>query len=388
MNKITLLILLFIIWRIFLFVPLYFGMRYIPFNAMNAPVQLWAFTRPYPPVSNFLLYPWANFDGVHYLTIAGNGYMRGAEGRFFPFYPFLISLFAALFGQTTIFGIGQFFSAFLIANLSFLASLILFYTMLRKDYSPKIALWTIIFLLVFPTSFFFGSIYTESIFLLFSLASFYFARKKNFVRASILGALLTLTRSVGIFILFPLLYEFIKVAREKPMNKIRYFQAISFFLIPLALLGFMLFNYYQWHDIFYFIHAQEAVTPGRSHLVVFFPQTIYRYVKILLSLSQSQFEWWIALLELTTFFITTLLLFVSWRKHVSLSYLIFAVSCYLIPTISGTLSGFPRYASILFPIFIVPALIKNTHIKIAICVICCLLLFLLTMFFSRGYLVA
>lgn len=388
MKYTHLLIICFFIWRLFLFIPLFVGHTSLHFNSINAPVQLWAYTRPYKPVDSFFLYPWANFDGVHYLTVAYDGYRRGAEGRFFPFYPFLIYVLSNIFGEKNIYGIGEFFAAFFIANVSFFLSILVLFKLLLLDYSEKIAFWSILFLLVFPTSFFFGSIYTESLYLLLSLVSLYFARRKQFLFASIAGSLLTLTRSVGVLIILPLAYEFFHYAKKHPKQKHLIYQSLPLVFIPAAMLGFMLFNYHQWHDWLYFVHAQEAVTQGRSHLVLFIPQTIYRYGKILLSLSAHQFEWWVALLEISTFFVTTILLYFVVKKKIYLPYAIFAIACFLIPSVTGTFSGLPRYVSTLFPIFIIPASIQNRYIKISLAVFCTLILFLLTMFFSRGYLVS
>src|SRR5207249_4677603 len=110
----------------FLFLPLFIGNQYVPYNSQNKDMQIWAYARPYKPIDSFLLYPWANFDGVHYLTIASIGYWLGAVGRFFPFYPLLIYGISHLFYGTISFGLTQFFSAFFISNICFLASILVF----------------------------------------------------------------------------------------------------------------------------------------------------------------------------------------------------------------------------------------------------------------------
>src|SRR4030042_3666725 len=42
------------------------------------------------PYGQFLLWSWANFDGVHYLLLAEKGYAFGLTQAFFPVYPLLI----------------------------------------------------------------------------------------------------------------------------------------------------------------------------------------------------------------------------------------------------------------------------------------------------------
>src|SRR5258706_5842641 len=94
------------------------------------------------------------------------------------------------------------------SNCIFLVSLFVFYKIIRFDYPKKVAYLSLVALLVFPTSFFFGSVYTESLFLFLSLLSFYFARKKWWILAGISGMLLSGTRIVGIAIFPVLLWEF------------------------------------------------------------------------------------------------------------------------------------------------------------------------------------
>ena len=143
---------IFIIWRILLFFPLLISNILLPYRQGYEYTNLWFYTKPYIPVNSFFLYPWANFDGVHYLDIAGNGY--GTNGRFFPLYPILIRFYSKLFGASAAFGTVYFFTGLLISNILFLASLFLLFKMIKEKYNEAIALKTIVFLLVFPASFF------------------------------------------------------------------------------------------------------------------------------------------------------------------------------------------------------------------------------------------
>src|SRR3989344_378045 len=191
-------ILAFVIWRLFLFIP----------------------------VNQFSLAPWANFDGLHYLSIAINGYTF--DGRFFPLYPFLIKLFSLPFNFPEAF----IYSGFLISNLFFLLSLILFYKLVKMNFSEKVAKESLIWMLIFPTSFFFVSVYSESLFLFLTLLSFYFAQKSKWVFASIAGFFLGITRLTGMFILPSLIYEFLKKEKSNPLK------IFPLFLIPAGLISF------------------------------------------------------------------------------------------------------------------------------------------------------
>jgi Gpi18-like mannosyltransferase len=67
-------------------------------------------------------------------------------------------------------------------------------------YSSSQIFWLIIFLNVFPSSFFFGALYNTSLFFGFVIASLYFSKKKQFVFAGLSAILASVTRLEGIFL--------------------------------------------------------------------------------------------------------------------------------------------------------------------------------------------
>lgn len=357
-------LLAFLIWRILLFIPLFLG------NIFLVQRSGYAFSG----INNNLFSPWANFDGIHYLTIAANGYTT--EANFLPLFTILIKVFSPVFGF--------FFSGFLIANLSFLFALIIFYKLILLDYSSSVAKQTIIFLLLFPTSFYFGSIYTESLFLLLIVCSFYFARKGNLIVSSVFAMFSSVTRLPGIVMLPVLLYQYI--VKKGFQFSIR---LLFLLLVPIGLISYAIFNFYKWGDFFYFIKAHGNLLNSRSvDNIILFPQTILRYINILVTVPTSQYEWWIALMELSIFFIISILFYIAWKKKIEKSYLLYALLAFLLPVFSGTFSGLPRYVITLFPIFITIALIQNWIFKLTYIIVSPILLFILLMFFARGYFIA
>ena len=372
---------LFLIWQVLLFFVVGIGDLVLTYRPGFEYVHIWKFVAPYPPVSSVFFYPWANFDGVHYLLIASQGYTNNFG--FFPLFPALIHLISLIFGKGSVFGLQQFFSALVISNISIALALFLFYQLLLLDYGQSIARRTLVFLLLFPTSFFFGAIYSESLFFLLLIASFYCARKQKWLLSSVFGTLLTLTRSIGICVLPALLYE---AWKQKAINLKT---VLSFLMIPWTFFGYAFFNWVATKNPLYFLEAHGNLANGRSvDTVVLIPQTIFRYIKIFLTLPISQFEWWIALLELVTFVFVSILLYFAWRRRVRKSYLLFSLFAFLIPASSGTFTGIPRYSLVLFPIFISLTLVKNRSIRLAYLIISPILLFLLLMFFSKGYYVS
>jgi len=160
-------------------------------------------------------------------------------------------------------------------------------------------------------------------------------------------------------------------------------------LVPLGLIVYAFYNLQKWGNAFYFIQAQGNFANNRTvNSIVLFPQTIFRYFKILFTLKPNIYEWWVAFFELSFFIFALSLFYVAWKKKIRTSYLIFGILCFLIPASSGTFSGLPRYVLTIFPLFITLALIKNKIFKIIYCTISVTLLFLLFMLFSKGYFIS
>lgn len=364
-----------------MFAPLVTSIYLLPSNASTN------FTYLYNPTGSKVfsfhsafLFPWANFDGIHYLNIAEYGYIN--QARFFPLLPLLIHIFSTPFLSIIKSPLTHFFISFIFINMSFILALWIFKKLIELDFSKKISKKSIFNLLIFPTSFFFVSIYSESLFLLLTVLAFYFARKRKWLLSIICAMFLMVTRFVGIAILPALLYEFVTNERIK-IKKLA-----LFLLIPLGLIAYSLFNYYKWHNFFYFIQAQGELGNNRTVMgIVLFPQTVFRYIKILFSVPIN-YEWGIALLELISFLFAALLLYFAWKKKVRSSYLIFALINFAIATATGTFSALPRYILTIFPIFIALALIENKLFKLTYIIVSPALLFILLMLFSRGYFVA
>ena len=392
-------LLLFLTWRVFLWIPLFFG--YLLNSRNGYEYTLFSdFLRHERVIDTlgYFLSSFANFDGVHYITIAAHGY--NVNAGFFPLFPLILaglgrvfSIFIPLDLPILLFYIGLFInSAFLILGLFFFSKL------LKFDYKDNVVFSIIIFLLSFPTAFFFATIYAETLFFLLTTLVFYFSRKQKWFLVALFGCLLTATRPVGIAIIPALIYElyfqkkisFKELLIQPLKNASFWFQASYVSIISMLGIGvYSIFNYFKWNDFLFFIHAQGEFENNRSVTsIILFPQTVFRYIKILFTLSSSQFEWWVALLELSTFFIVSLLLFIAWKKKVRKSYLVFAIISFLIPISTGTFSSLPRYVLTLFPIFIALAMFKSKAIKILYVLIGVVLQILLFLLFSKGYFVS
>jgi Gpi18-like mannosyltransferase len=200
----------------------------------------------------------ANFDGVHYLGIAANGYLHTELVQaFFPFYPFLM--------RSVDFFVNNFLvSGLLISHFFALLSFYAFYYLVKMDFKAKTACWSLIFFAFFVSSFYLRSLYSESLFLTLVFASLIAAKKKLYLVAGLLGALASATRVVGIFIWPSLL---LMVFIQNRHNLMAYL-AVS--LSTLGLLAYMLYLQVNFQDPLYFFHMQEQFGANRqTHLVTF-----------------------------------------------------------------------------------------------------------------------
>jgi hypothetical protein len=153
--------------------------------------------------SNPWLEPWQRWDTLHYQAIAERGFKAFDTALFTPpLYPFLMRLFSPLFEGNTL-ASGLFISA-----LAFLGCLICIYFLAHLELQDSEASWrAVIYISIFPTSFFFLAAYNESLFLLNTLLCFYFVKKSHWILAGFFAALAALTRIPGAFLLLPLLWS-------------------------------------------------------------------------------------------------------------------------------------------------------------------------------------
>ena len=155
----------FVIWQLALLLIASMSLKFLPLRGTFVGEGTTVYN------TNPLLYSRANFDGFHYVRIAQRGYGYAQEA-FFPLYPNLIRFFTTYLKNHVVSGL-------LISNLSFIVALIFLVRIIKLDFSYLKAPAVIAILLLFPTSLYFGSVYTESLFFAFITGAFYFARTKR-----------------------------------------------------------------------------------------------------------------------------------------------------------------------------------------------------------------
>lgn len=329
----------FFLWRIGLFVVALLATVVIP---------KWGGWFPYADrvlaISGLPSWIWGfgNFDGVHYLKIAQNGYSAMFSQVFFPLYPLLIkflNVFPKDPGLDKVLYVDATFlyTGLLLSNLLFLLAMVVFMKMHKKI--------DLLFLLLLPGAFYFGAIYTESLFLLLTLLVFYFWKQKKYLWVVIWAVLLSLTRITGVVMVG---YFAISLWEEKQKLTLRkLLAAIS------PLIGLGLYMFYLWRTTgnpVYFLTAQPAFGANRSALpIILLPQVFYRYVKMLVSLPVWSLSFLTVVNELMVTFMVIGGLILAFRK-MKFSLWCYCLGVFLMPTLTGTLSSMPRYILACFPL--------------------------------------
>lgn len=292
-----------------------------------------------------IIVPWLNFDGRNYLSIAVKGYSQWEwpDVRvFLPLYPMMVRLSSFNLAVTPV------VAGLALSGLCLLGAIAVFIKLLRQDKIGENRILRIITLmLVFPTSFYFLSFYTESLFLLLILSTFYFLNKKNFVMASLLTLLATATRITGLALLLPLAVE--AYSHYKKSGKIAW-------PILVSPAGFALYAVYiqLYHGGAASIIASQKNWNKPIGLLGPYYALRDGFVKFLFGSPATQGDILGRSMEIIEFLSAAFLIFflIASYKKIKTSYWLYVFSSAFPIFFSGVLSSIHRYILVMFPIFI------------------------------------
>lgn len=341
---------LILIWYFGVFIIAYLGFLFIPNSNL--------FNQGF--FSSF-----ANWDGGHYLGIAEFGYsdVNTYQYAFFPLYPLVIRGLTFLTRNYLL-------SALLISFISSYFGVLLFYKLVKSEFNQKIAKKSVIYLFIFPTSFFFVTAYSEGLFFLLSVSTFYALYKKRLLLATVFAFLATLTRFSGLAVALSLL---IFVLYKYKFNQKTWFVIFA----PLGIFIYMIFLHLQMGNALFFIEAEkhwgrEIAVPGTNLL--------YLWLGIL-----NKIEAWQSLI--IDLIITMFGIGIVFRtiRFLPLQYVLYGLFSILIPLFTTSLVSFPRFLLPVFPIFIMLGLIKNKRFEKIYLLFSGVFLIVFIVMFINGY---
>lgn len=179
----------------------------------------------------FLFLGW---DSEWYLRIALFGYFKPSLYAFSPGYPISIYILNLAVSNVS-------FSAALCSLIFGVAWIPLFQAIAEHYMLSSMALRCALIAAIYPYVFVFTTVaYSESLFLFASIASWYFYLKDKVLYASLLAALATITRTVGILIVLPMFFDLLRRREWKHL--------LYTFVSPTALFSWFYYCYINTGD--------------------------------------------------------------------------------------------------------------------------------------------
>ena len=318
---------------------------------------------------------WSHWDGEHYVRLAMGGYLHPPDNvspAFFPLYPLLLRSFAELFGGPITKEALSVWAPLL--SLLFLPFALYFIYRIALDaFDERVAKGTVLILAFFPTTFFLNAAYTESMFLALSAGSLWAMRvRKDLLVACVLAGFAAATRNVGVFLVAPLIYEWIK-----DIERFRW-RGIYLLLAPGGLFAYMGYLWVRFGDPLLFYSAQESwgrqatgpldtasrawvsAVEGAGGLLDpdLWAHPSLRNVANQLAGASNFFN--------LAFFVFALVVLLAGLRYLPLSLSVYGLLLVAPATLFGTpgspLMGTPRYVLVAFPVFIVLALLFRTRL--------------------------
>jgi hypothetical protein len=296
------------------------------------------------PIARVLRREVLTADVNWYIGIAEHGYEPGPfnadvprNWAFFPLFPLSLRLASYLTGEFVLTGM-------FISHLFFLLTLFLLHRVcllfgLTGDDADR----SLFYLAVFPTSYFFSLPLPESLFLMLTVGSFYFAKSKRWWLAGLCGALASATRTTGVLLLPALAVLYWEMYR--PLPQLRPFRkdVLALLLIPGGLLSFMIYLHVITGNALAFKGAQAAW--GRK--AGFFFSPLFDYLR---QPGEIAAHWDFKLLNFLAVVIA-LACGAALLKRRQFALAVYTLLAVLVALSSSLLQSQARYTMVVFPVY-------------------------------------
>jgi len=285
-----------------------------------------------------LLGPLDAWDGRWYRIVAGGGYLlvpgRQSDPAFFPLFPVLLRALHAT-------GIGLGTAGIVVANVGFLAALIVFYLLSRELFDEGMARRATVYLAIFPFGYTFSMVYPESIVLALIAGAALTGMRGRWGIAAAAAAAAALARPEGLFVALPL--AVLAWQQRRVLTPARRGLAVGAVLAPLAAIGsFSLYLGQVLGDPMAWSQAQKAWGRQFSLFGVF-------HAVGHLGRAVSLDAWVIR--DVVAVVLYLALLFVAARARVPWPWLLAGLAIVALPLFSGSFDSVSRFGLLAPPIF-------------------------------------
>jgi hypothetical protein len=299
-------------------------------------------------VGNVLGAPAVRWDSIFYVQIAEHGYRSLSPTAYFPFYPLLVHVGSWLVLSPIIAGI-------LISCVATLVGLVIVHRLTDRELGPGPARIAVMLVAFAPLSIYLSAVYTEGLFLALSAGTFYAARRGRWWLTGILGGLAAMTRITGVLLFAPALLLYLYGPRDdaeaRPRTRSGFVAALRpryplepsalwLGLIPAGLAAFCAYTALRGFGLTATFHSQHL--GGHQFTTPF--EGIWQGIMA----ARHHFR------QLAVLIVSALALVGVFRR-LPPAYGVYVLLGLLIPLSSPStgdpLRGLPRYASMLFPVF-------------------------------------
>lgn len=286
-----------------------------------------------------------NWDAIWYLRIALEGYAEARKCAFFPLMPVLSKLTSYIIPDIA-------WAGLLLSFILGLAAAVYFYNLARQEHGDRTAWISLALFLSAPTAVFYTSMYTEPLFFLLAVASFYHMQRREWLAAALMAGLASATRNVGILLVIPLVWEYVLEAKE---NRRNIFPGI----VPLVMLAcsglaaYMIYLQIVHKDALMFLHAAQTWT-ARSSLSCPFLNIVneLKNIPAMFSFRVNEIKSGLSFI----YFIAALALAFWGAKKTRYSFWLFLVLNIVILAIQPGLMSISRYISVIFTVWLLAAM--------------------------------
>ncbi len=302
--------------------------------------------------------PFARYDSGWYEGIARNGYDYAAGGRsniaYFPVYPMLMRYVGRMFGR---YHAAFYFGGIVVSWVSFVAAMAALYYLARLDLPRRRAERAVLLTAVFPFAFFFGLVYSEATFLLFTVLAFLGFRTRHWILGGLCAAVAIATRTPAI-VMWPAL-AWIAWRTALPDVRDRTMAAIG---LVLATAGFVWYSAYvyqvtgnpfEWAATLQRWNYRVGGSPLRGVTELVRALTTHPYVFV----AGTRMGLYDTLYGVTGIAFLLSVPFLWYRFGAG--YGLFVLLNVMVPLSSGVFEGVGRYCSVLFPVFIWLASVRS-----------------------------
>lgn len=304
----------------------------------------------------------ARYDSGWYFGIARYGYEYVEGGRnnlaFFPLYPLLMRYVGLSLGGGRH---NLYIAGIVISWVAFIAACIILFRLAREYVSVEQAETAVVFAMAFPFAFFYGVVYSESLFLLLSVSAFLAFRKKHWLIGGIAGAALSATRVNGILALPALALVAWQAAGDDRGERRRALAGVG--LVPLGLAAYSVYVFTLSGSLLEWMYSitRWNYHPGGAPwipLVNLLGPLLADPYGYLLSDRQSVYD---LLNGAAVIFALGMLPLV--QRRLGWAFVLLIIPNLWLPLSSGVLEGTGRYCAVLFPLFIGLGTIRSRFLR-------------------------